>query len=112
MITKKEENFSFGYFVERTKKGEETMFNADYAKELSENPEARKEEFDILFPPASAEEVWKLMADIGRDGNEEKPVMVDTSGQRNIVSRFDPRSRGKATHDNLLDVISVEGKDV
>jgi len=84
------------------------MFNADAAKDFSERPKTREEEFDILFPPSSAEEVRKLMVNLRRNENERKPVMVDTSGQRNIVSHFAPRARGKATHDNLLDVIPVE----
>lgn len=38
--------------------------------------------------------------------------MVDSTGQRNIVSRFNPHSGSKATHDNLLGVIPVEGEKV
>lgn len=70
-----------------------------------------QENLDVLFPPADAESVMELMANMERNEIEEKPVMVDSTGQRNIVSCFDPCSRGKATHDNLLDVIPVESKE-
>ena len=73
---------------------------------------SRQETLDILFPPTDAESIMELMANMGRNEIEKKPVMVDSTGQRNIVSCFDSHSRGKATHDNLLDVIPVEGEEV
>ena len=72
---------------------------------------SRQEDLDTLFPPADAESVMELLANMWREENEDKPVMVDSSGQRNIVSSFTPHSIGKATHDNLLDVIPVESKE-
>lgn len=64
-------------------------------------------ELNILFPSATAEEVMELMTNLSQNDNEdEKPVMVDSSGQRNVGSSF--ASKGKITHNNLLDVIPVE----
>lgn len=70
----------------------------------------REEKLNILFPPANAEEVMKLMTNLSRNVNDdEKPVMVDSSGQRNVGSFFASSiEQGKITHSNLLGVIPVE----
>ena len=80
-------------------------------KVIKERQMSRQEELAILFPPASAEKVRKLQAKLRRNGNEEKPVMVDSSGQRNVISHLRGKEIGRATHNNLLDVIQVEGEE-
>lgn len=73
----------------------------------NENEKEREEKLNILFLPANVEEAMELMTNLSRNVNDdEKPVMVDSSGQRNVGSRF--VSRGKITHNNLLGVIPVE----
>lgn len=37
--------------------------------------------------------------------------IVSPSGERNVVSHFDGSPKGKATHDNLLDVIPVKDEE-
>lgn len=69
-----------------------------------------QETLDLLFPPAKAESVMKLMVNIECDEIGEKPVMVDSTGQPNIVSSF--ASMGKATHDNLFSIIPVGGEEI
>ena len=74
------------------------------------NENEKEEKLNILFPPANAEEVMKLMTNLSRNVNDdEKLVMVDSSGQRNVRSFFASFiEQGKITHNNLLDVIPVE----
>jgi len=82
---------------------EQRMQKNEELKRLSD--EEIKEKLNVLFQPASAEKVRKLRANLSRGTNGEKPVMVDSSGQRNADSIF--AYQGRITHNNLLDVVSL-----
>jgi len=94
------------YYIDNNEILEQRMQKNEELKRLRD--EEIKEKLNVLFPPASAEEVRKLQAKLQRDGNEEKPVMVDSSGQRNAMSRFRKVNRVCVGRSNLLDVIPLK----